>query len=240
MAVSGRLLSLEFIATALHVLEPGAFNSSTFEPTETLRFQSQTLLNPLASNSFAGLSNLAELQITNPKFNLNDLPRDIFTVLSSLRHLEVSEKRDHVTDLDKIIGFHKGIETLILSWNMIETIPRGVLSRLVNLNELVMIHSQVLSIEPFAFSDLPKLLIINLGLNRLKTLPIGIFDDIVQRSEAAIYLNSNAFICDCNLLHLQEQLRNETTKWAFFQPDSYSCFDVEGGAVSLVNVELCS
>lgn len=221
----------------LDTIEEDAFNSSAFESLDILKFSSGSLVCTLQENFFIGLSNLRSLYIHSPRFDLDQMPREVFSKLTSLRSLEMTLKRDQKMDLGRVIGHYENVKYLELSYNWIETIPHGVLERLPNLAVLSMVKCKVTNIAPGAFNGLSKLLSIDLGNNLLATIPGGVLDEMAQRSGAKIYLNLNTFTCDCDLKNLQNLLKNEVTRIAFHQPESYEC---ESPGSFVVDQELCT
>lgn len=213
---------LTFYDTPLDMIEPGAFNSSTFENTTTLLLERGSLVPTISSSAFEGLANVRALLINSPTMDMNETPKNLFSALTSLRTLSIRFISNRKMDLDKVIGEYATVETLDLSENWIEIIPEGVLDRLPNLESFNIFRSQVLSIEPGAFVGLPRLRSVNLGLNSIGSYAVGLLDEIASREGAFIQLYM-AFVCDCSLSALED------LKERFFSALAYiECFN-DGG-----------
>lgn len=218
--VDARVEILRFIDSPLDRLAPGAFNSSTFENISTLHLDSNTLVPDMNFSSFYGLSNAKSLIIEDSKMDLNELPTELSAVFTNLDEIKIRFKWDTMIDMRRLVQSYETVQRLDLSYNWIETVPRGVLDRLPNLVALKMFSSKVTTIESDAFSGTPKLLELDLGLNQIGTLPAGLLDEIVHRRGAMIHL-FGSFVCDCSLHALQRLM--DATKESFFS-DEITCY----------------
>lgn len=222
--VDARVETLRITDSPLDRLVPGAFDSPTFENISTFYLESNTLVPDMNISSFYGLSSVRSLIIEASKMDLNKLPEELSSVFTNLDHIMIRFKWDTIMNLETVVQSYETVQRLDLSYNWIETVPRGVFDRLPNLVHLRMFSSKVTTIESDAFSGTPKLLELDMGLNQIRTLPAGLLDEIVQRTGAMIHLYGS-FVCDCSLHALQRLM--EAMKESFFS-DEITCYYKDG------------
>ncbi|XP_014210778.1 peroxidasin homolog [Copidosoma floridanum] len=132
----------------------------------------------LRAGDFRGLSRLHTLM-------LND---------NHLRHLPAS-----------VFAGAPGLRYVYLYKNDLESIEPGAFADLPRLEQLFLHQNQLREILPGTFDDLPRLERLFLQNNRLERLPAEAFRNIGHN--AKLRLDSNALICDCEILWLVERMK---------------------------------
>ncbi|KAL3869555.1 hypothetical protein ACJMK2_042223 [Sinanodonta woodiana] len=101
----------------------------------------------------------------------------------------------------------KNLNTLLLNNNLIEKLVDGVFDGLSELKYLYLYKNRIESIEGNVLKSVPKLEQLFLHNNRLKRIPQGLFSytSDLQR----LRLDSNALICDCEMVWLAQELREK-------------------------------
>lgn len=100
----------------------------------------------------------------------------------------------------------KNLETLLLNNNEIEEVRDGAFRGLHELRYLYLYRNKIQHIDPQTFKHLHKLEQLFLHGNDLKRLPRGLFTH--NKKLKRLRLDSNALICDCELIWLAQMLKD--------------------------------
>ncbi|KAG8198932.1 hypothetical protein JTE90_015139 [Oedothorax gibbosus] len=132
----------------------------------------------ITKGTFKNLENLNTLLLNNN--HLTKIDNDAFKALPELRYLYLYKNRIKSIGADAFKGLHK-LEQLYIHFNKIE------------------------KINPETFDDLPSLERLFLHHNRLSKIPYDAFKKL--NSLKRLRLDSNALICDCEIMWLADMLK---------------------------------
>ncbi|XP_061101848.1 leucine-rich repeat and immunoglobulin-like domain-containing nogo receptor-interacting protein 2b [Conger conger] len=185
------LVSLRLRQLNIALLHPNSFRK--LFRLRHLEIDSWPALDSFPTDTLQGL-NLTTLSVTNT--NLSSFPHQAFRHLPYLTHLNLSFCR-----MSHILG--------------------GAMAELGRLQELHLVGSGLLTIEPYAFQGLRSLRVLNISHNQLDTLERSAFQapEVLEK----LLIDGNPLVCDCRLMWLLQ--RRHSLQFGEAQPE---CSTPEG------------
>jgi Leucine-rich repeat (LRR) protein len=150
--------------------------------------EDSTLKNKTYSNLEEALKNADNVYRLDLSNQSPKLPAD--SVWFRFKNLEfLSLKNDHLKEIPSGLGYLKNLKTLDLSGNDFKILPNSF-SNLTNLRELYLNDEKKMDVNQslIVIRDLPKLSILHLENDNLKSIPPNIF---LMRNLETLYLNDN-------------------------------------------------
>lgn len=222
--------------------ESNVLASPVFNKVKKLHFKNFRLLESydfdIRKTVLSGFHSLEDLLITNSAVKIWDngwLDR-INGTIKSLLLSGMGEESSLL--VDKLTGgsalILSNVEYVKIQYNLTNTINERSFTAIPNVKELDLSDCNISVIDELSFKNLgPKLQILNLERNRLKTLPADIFSSLSLSSGAVtlqsdedvvvtnliIRLNHNLWHCDCFMDHLKDLLIANTN----FDDDDILC-----------------
>lgn len=200
--------SLYFISCEFIAIQPNAFNNEAFKNLAHLSFKQQTHFE-YRLDMFCGLPKLIQLSFHG--FAMTNIDRDLLLPLRETIVDFYMEVFSSQLDFNEMFSSYKflRLERLFLSeCNKVRTLARENFTGLPILKELTVENGTLESICENAFDYIGVTLeVLNLSGNKLKTLPINLFNVIFEincnyRLGVEIVLANNLWNCDCQLLEV--------------------------------------
>ncbi|KAL1254835.1 hypothetical protein QQF64_012896 [Cirrhinus molitorella] len=177
-----------------------------------LRF-SRLGLTTLSSNSFRQLGRLRDLQVSRCPWLDSLAPNSLFGLnLTSLTLSRCNLSAIPYSPLHHLVY----LTYLDLSHNPIAAILSNLLGDLLRLQELHLVGTGLLRIEPGAFRNLAYFRLLNVSENRLSTLEDSAFHSVAPLE--VLRLDGNPLACDCRLLWVMRR-----RPWLRFEGRSPTC-----------------
>lgn len=232
---------LEILNSKISYIEADAFNSVVFgQNLETIVIDNVDQTNDVNFRlvKWKGLPKLISLSIVNfPALSPDSKALSIFN--ASLVELTIKVASPWLVHLQlgvENVKF-KNLKTLDLRENQLASINALMFSAVAETVEnLHLQNSGIELIEEGTFDEFGTLLNLDLSSNELKTLPWGVFTRIFQNEDLIISLDSNKWLCDCNLVELQDLMKDRPEAFAkplkCDSPDDLKNF-------AIVDVNLC-
>lgn len=176
--------SLEHIE--LHGVEDlpfGLFESVTLDSLDL----SGSEIRNLPSDWFSKLSSLRHLNLSNTGLYTIDL--SAFNGLQSLNTLDISN--NHLERITQAL-FHqvrRTLITLVAANNSLEELDNDAFDNMLSLEKLDLSKNHLKGLSPSIFSDLGKLVDVNLKENRIHSIPSGILDSQVNMEDLDLGTN---------------------------------------------------
>uniref|UniRef100_A0A669PK06 Leucine rich repeats and immunoglobulin like domains 1 n=1 Tax=Phasianus colchicus TaxID=9054 RepID=A0A669PK06_PHACC len=151
-------------------------------------------LTEVNSGSLYGLSSLHQLHLSNN--SISRINPDGWSFCQKLHELILSY--NNLTRLDEgSLADLGGLHVLRLSHNSINHIAEGAFKGLKNLRVLTLFGNKIKSVAKKAFSGLEALEHLNLGDNAIRSIQADAFAKM--KSLRQLHINSDSFLCDCQL-----------------------------------------
>ncbi|KAJ6663500.1 hypothetical protein lerEdw1_009579 [Lerista edwardsae] len=166
--------------------------------------------------AFADLRALRALHMNSNRLAV--LRHEHFRGLSNLRHLILGNNQISHIEPSSFDEFLSTVEDLDLSYNNLETLPWEAIGQMVSLNTLTLDHNLIDHIAEGTFSQLHKLVRLDMTSNRLQKLPP---DNLFLRAQVlanargmhpstlTISFGGNPLHCNCELLWLRRLTRED-------------------------------
>lgn len=207
-----------FKARSIEHIALGAFNTATFEKTESLEM-SNVIIAQLNGDMFEGLSKIKNLKLSST--HLQKITTDAFAKMQKLKQLEILGGSNIMMKNVTKGAIYSNLESLTLQG--VDFIPKESFTSCPKLKILNLSQSSLRQIEPGAFSGANKLLQLDLSGNVLGHLHSGTVDDIAKKANAKINLTRNPWQCDCSLLPMQQLMKAKSTMNKFLDVDNVRC-----------------
>ncbi|XP_070620858.1 leucine-rich repeat and fibronectin type III domain-containing protein 1 [Erythrolamprus reginae] len=177
---------------------------------------SRNTISQILPFAFADLRALRALHMNNNR--LAALKREHFRGLTNLRHLILGNNQISHIEASCFDEFVSTVEDLDLSYNNLEALPWEAIGQMVSLNTLTLDHNLIDHIAEGTFSQLQKLVRLDMTSNRLQKLPP---DNLFLRAEVlanvrgthpstlTISFGGNPLHCNCELLWLRRLTRED-------------------------------
>ncbi|GIY20735.1 peroxidasin [Caerostris darwini] len=150
---------------------------------------------------------VAKLAASDLRFNkIREITKHTFKDLGKLNTLLLNNNHLTRIDDDAFKGMPE-LRYLYLYKNRIKIIGNHAFRHLHKLEQLYIHFNKIERIEPSTFADLPSLERLFLHHNRLSKIPYGAFKKL--KSLRRLRLDSNALICDCEIMWLAEMLKEK-------------------------------
>lgn len=210
--------SLTIDMALLNHIENDAFNTLSLRYLFSLTMSNLAMFS-LGPRTFTGLENLSSLELRSSR--IIDFPAVLSPLANTLRYLLISGNdisRSHTQSIDELsngismpglrqIKFHLNLKDSLNNWSFVNF---GLLLYL----DLGNCRIQYLESGTFYPISL-TLLILDLGGNYLKTLPLGLLTNLLIKPAIIINFENNPWNCDCHLLELQRALVRREIKFHF-------------------------
>ncbi|XP_044291382.1 leucine-rich repeat and fibronectin type III domain-containing protein 1 [Varanus komodoensis] len=177
---------------------------------------SRNTISQILPFAFADLRALRALHMNSNRLAV--LRNEHFRGLSNLRHLILGNNQISHIEPSSFDEFLSTVEDLDLSYNNLETLPWEAVGQMVSLNTLTLDHNLIDRITEGTFSQLQKLVRLDMTSNRLQKLPP---DSLFLRAEVlanvrgshpstlTISFGGNPLHCNCELLWLRRLTRED-------------------------------
>lgn len=204
------------------IIETDAFVADAFTTVRNLTLNWPTL-NILQTGAFNGLLSLQSLVFTSSSIKgfTTGLLDNVAKTLNNLSLMEVTR---YSTPL-LINGLTGGpssmisLRTAVFRHNLQDTITERTFSGLTSIVYLDLSFCQIEVIGSNSFNRISSTIeVLNLRENKLKTLPHGLFSQMMNRSGLKIYIDKNIWHCDCDLCYVKGMIGIE-----FFVINNFEC-----------------
>ncbi|KAJ7304082.1 hypothetical protein JRQ81_011606 [Phrynocephalus forsythii] len=177
---------------------------------------SRNTISQILPFAFADLRALRALHMNSNR--LASLKNEHFRGLSNLRHLILGNNQISSIEPSSFDEFLATVEDLDLSYNNLVTLPWEAIGQMVSLNTLTLDHNLIDHIAEGTFSQLQKLVRLDMTSNRLQKLPL---DSLFLRAQVlanargthpstlTISFGGNPLHCNCELLWLRRLTRED-------------------------------
>ncbi|XP_050784408.1 leucine-rich repeat and fibronectin type III domain-containing protein 1-like [Gopherus flavomarginatus] len=177
---------------------------------------SRNTISQVMPYAFADLRALRALHMNSNR--LASLRNEHFKGLGNLRHLILGNNQISNIQPASFDEFLATVEDLDLSYNNLETLPWEAIGQMVSLNTLTLDHNLIDHIAEGTFSQLHKLVRLDMTSNRLQKLPP---DNLFLRAQVlanvrgshpstlTISFGGNPLHCNCELLWLRRLTRED-------------------------------
>lgn len=200
------IFSMHFKRADFVTIETDAFSSPSLQRVTELAFEEQHLLQ--FANGWARDMTLNALKFTNCIFI--DYEHNFFgrNFISKVVMSNLTIKRKKIVDLFGIGNRNDLFIIRIENSRVLRHINAYDFSATFSVRYLFLPHCGIESITTNAFNYMIDLIEIDLSGNRLKTLPAGIFNVLLEkRYFVAVNLSHNHWECQCNLVRVQTALQ---------------------------------
>lgn len=204
------------------VIETDAFVADAFTTVRNLTLNWPSL-KILQTGAFNGLLSLQSLVFTYSSIN-------VFTtglldnVAKTLTYLSVVEVNKYSTPL-LVNGLTGGtssmvsLKTVVFQHNLNDTITERTFFGLTSVVYLDLSSCQIEVIGSNSFNRISSTIeVLILRENKLKTLPYGLFGQMINRLGLKIYIDKNIWHCDCDLCYVKGMIGIE-----FFVTNNFDC-----------------
>lgn len=192
---------------SIEKIEDYAFTGEVFTATEDLILQKMKLQS-LSRHTFAGLTELKKLQIT--EMHLTSVDRFILIAMPRLTTFALEQITGNSLDLSNITGvldLDKLLSVSLRDNNFRSSINQQSFAGLRNVKSIYLMNSNIFTIGEKTFDVMENSIeFIDLRRNFLRNLPANLFGEIAYRGNVAIYLSENPWECDCSLIDLKQTL----------------------------------
>lgn len=177
---------------------------------------SRNTISQITPHAFLGLRSLRALHMDGNRLSV--IKDDHFTGLVNLRHLILGNNQIQQVSPTSFDVFVSTIEDLDLSNNNLRSLPWEAIARMININTLTLDHNLIDHIKAGTFTDLTKLVRLDMTSNRLQKLPP---DSLFQHAQVlsdtkgsrsttlAVSFGGNPLHCNCELLWLRRLTRED-------------------------------
>ncbi|XP_034294083.1 leucine-rich repeat and fibronectin type III domain-containing protein 1 [Pantherophis guttatus] len=177
---------------------------------------SRNTISQILPYAFADLRALRALHMNSNRLAV--LKHEHFRGLTNLRHLILGNNQISHIEASCFDEFLSTVEDLDLSYNNLEALPWEAIGQMVSLNTLTLDHNLIDHIAEGTFSQLQKLVRLDMTSNRLQKLPP---DNLFLRAEVlanvrgthpstlTISFGGNPLHCNCELLWLRRLTRED-------------------------------
>ncbi|ETE61766.1 Leucine-rich repeat and fibronectin type III domain-containing protein 1, partial [Ophiophagus hannah] len=177
---------------------------------------SRNTISQILPFAFSDLRALRALHMNSNRLAL--LKQSHFRGLTNLRHLILGNNQISHIEASCFDEFLSTVEDLDLSYNNLEALPWEAIGQMVSLNTLTLDHNLIDHIAEGTFSQLQKLVRLDMTSNRLQKLPP---DNLFLRAEVlanvrgthpstlTISFGGNPLHCNCELLWLRRLTRED-------------------------------
>ncbi|KAK9394247.1 leucine-rich repeat and fibronectin type III domain-containing protein 1 [Crotalus adamanteus] len=177
---------------------------------------SRNTISQILPYAFADLRALRALHMNSNRLAI--LKNEHFRGLTNLRHLILGNNQISLIEASCFDEFLSTVEDLDLSYNNLEALPWEAIGQMVSLNTLTLDHNLIDHIAEGTFSQLQKLVRLDMTSNRLQKLPP---DNLFLRAQVlanvrgthpstlTISFGGNPLHCNCELLWLRRLTRED-------------------------------
>ncbi|KAM6428128.1 leucine-rich repeat and fibronectin type III domain-containing protein 1-like isoform 1-T1 [Liasis olivaceus] len=177
---------------------------------------SRNTISQILPYAFADLRALRALHMNSNRLAV--LRNEHFRGLGNLRHLILGNNQISLIEPSCFDEFLSTVEDLDLSYNNLEALPWEAIGQMVSLNTLTLDHNLIDHIAEGTFSQLQKLVRLDMTSNRLQKLPP---DNLFLRAQVlanvrgthpstlTISFGGNPLHCNCELLWLRRLTRED-------------------------------
>ncbi|XP_063168135.1 leucine-rich repeat and fibronectin type III domain-containing protein 1 isoform X2 [Candoia aspera] len=177
---------------------------------------SRNTISQILPYAFADLRALRALHMNSNRLAV--LKNEHFRGLGNLRHLILGNNQISLIESSCFDEFLSTVEDLDLSYNNLEALPWEAIGQMVSLNTLTLDHNLIDHIAEGTFSQLQKLVRLDMTSNRLQKLPP---DNLFLRAQVlanvhgthpstlTISFGGNPLHCNCELLWLRRLTRED-------------------------------
>ncbi|XP_060640875.2 leucine-rich repeat and fibronectin type III domain-containing protein 1 [Anolis sagrei] len=213
LSIDRRTVELRLTDNFITVIRRKDFSNMTNLVHLTLSRNTISQIMPFA---FSDLRALRALHMNSNR--LAALKNEHFRGLSNLRHLILGNNQINNIEASSFNEFLSTVEDLDLSYNNLETLPWEAIGQMVSLNTLTLDHNLIDHIAEGTFSQLQKLVRLDMTSNRLQKLPP---DNLFLRAQVlanvrgthpsslTISFGGNPLHCNCELLWLRRLTRED-------------------------------
>ncbi|KAJ6636044.1 Slit like 3 protein [Pseudolycoriella hygida] len=189
-------------------IEVNAFNSVNLKSLEELEI-SEVNFTPLEKGTFTGLDNLKVLKIKAKQLRFVQI--GILDELSDTLEKFTLEGPDDSSDEIRIHGFTgsgamEKLEIVKVQYNLATSIDKSTFVGLTKVRSLDLSNCQIQIIADGAFDLMASIELLILKKNKLTVISDGLFNFLLITNKTQIYLEENAFICDCDLMSFKLSL----------------------------------
>ncbi|KAM8783765.1 amphoterin-induced protein 1 [Rhynchonycteris naso] len=131
---------------------------------------------------------------------LNFISSEAFSPVPNLRYLDLSSNQLRTLD-ESLFSELRVLEVLLLYNNHIMAVDRSAFEDVAQLQKLYLSQNQI-SRFPLELVRLPKLALLDLSSNKLKTLPLSDLQKLPAWVKNGLYLHNNPLFCNCELYQL--------------------------------------
>lgn len=204
------------------IIETDAFVADAFTTVRNLTLNWPGL-NILQTGAFNGLHSLQSLVFTYS--TIKGFTTGLLDIVAkTLTHLSVVEVNKYSTPL-LVNGLTGGtssmvsLKTVVFKHNLNDTITERTFLGLTSVVHLDLSFCQIEVIGSNSFKPISSTIKeLSLRGNKLKTLPYGLFSQMMNRSGLKIYLDTNIWHCDCDLCYVKGMIGIE-----FFVNNNFDC-----------------
>ncbi|KAM7053648.1 amphoterin-induced protein 1 [Molossus nigricans] len=132
--------------------------------------------------------------------HLNFISSEAFSPVPKLRYLDLSSNQLRTLDESLFSGL-QSLEVLLLYNNHIMAVDRSAFEDVAQLQKLYLSQNQI-SRFPLELVRLPKLTLLDLSSNKLKSLPLSDLQKLPAWVKNGLYLHNNPLECNCELYQL--------------------------------------
>lgn len=198
-----KLKTLRIIDSHIHAIKNGTFNKTQFDELELLEFLRVPLVR-LYTDSLLGLQNLKCLHMNGMR--LFRVGQHFLKPLRALQSLSIVNCGQNQINLKRFFGDgdYDGLQWMNIQYCNLQNISNDTFHGMSVLKELQLVQNEINELKPATFDGVIRTLTqLILDLNKLTTLPMGIFDRF-RNKDITISLTGNPWHCDCKLDHLRQ------------------------------------
>lgn len=132
--------------------------------------------------------------------HLHFISSEAFSPVPNLRYLDLSSNQLRTLE-ESLFSELQALEVLLLYNNRIGAVDRSAFEDVFQLQKLYL-SQNLISRFPLELVRLPRLALLDLSANRLKTLPVSDLQKLPAWVKNGLYLHNNPLLCTCELYQL--------------------------------------
>lgn len=205
-----KLISLHILCKDIGAIQRYAFRSATMAGLEILTVESATF-RQLSKTTLEGLESLTTLTFLT--CSIGKFESGSFDILAKTLSILTLSQADPQTDILQAKLLTGSVQMTALhyakfKYNMKNTITNETFVGVPMLTTLDLSNCKIETIGPNSFDRLSSLLMVRLNDNKLKNLPVGLFDRLLPNQVLLIDLTTNDWVCDCDICYVKTCLSN--------------------------------
>lgn len=205
-----KLIALHILCKDIGTIQRYAFRSPTLAALEVLTLESATFrqLTKTMLDGLKALTTLTFLTCSIGKFDSGAF--DILAKTLSILTLSQADPQAEILQAKLLTGSVQmtALHYAKFKYNMKNTITNETFVGVPMLTTLDLSNCKIETIGPNSFDRLSSLLMVRLNYNKLKNLPVGLFDRLLPNQVLLIDLTANEWECDCDICYVKSCISN--------------------------------